>query len=89
MNKRKRNPAKYMTDKKALALTKKIITYGKRLFKHEKSEIRQNPEEGRHFDRFIRGMQRLEKYTVGSKAYIDALAKTYADLQVAKAAMKK
>jgi len=84
------NPLKNsISDKQALALTKKIVAYGKKLFKHEQSELRRGNPVNEHFDKFIRGMKTLEKYAVGSKPYIDALAKTYADLQVAKAKMGK
>jgi Protein of unknown function (DUF5661) len=79
----------YLSDRKALALTKKVIAIGKKLFKHEQSEIRKGNPASEHFDKFIRGMKTLEKYAVGSKPYIDALAKTYADLQVAKKEMGK
>jgi hypothetical protein len=86
----KRNPSKkYMSDRRALALTKKIIAYGKRLFKHEQSEIRKGNPASDHMSKFIRGMKTLERYAVGSKPYIEALAKTYADLQAAKKVMGK
>ena len=84
------NPLKNsISDKQALALTKKVIAYGKKLLKHEQSELRRGNPVNEHLDKFIRGMKTLERYAVGSKPYIDALAKTYADLQVAKAKMGK
>jgi hypothetical protein len=85
----KKNPKKYMSDRQALALTKKVITFGKRLAKHEQSEIRKgNPASG-HLVKFVEQMKTLEKYAVGTKEYIDKLAEAYGHLKAAKAAMKK
>lgn len=89
LKKRMRNSANYLSDRQALALTKKVIALGKKLFKHEQSEIRQNPEEQKHAGRFVAHMKTLEKYAVGSKPYIEALAKAYEHLQAAKEEMKK
>jgi hypothetical protein len=81
---RKKNPAKYLSDRQALALTKRVMAAGKKLLRHERSEIRRNPEEQKHVDKFIEHMKTLEKYVVGSKPYIEALAKAYEHVQVAK-----
>lgn len=81
----KKNPKKYMSDRQALALTKKVIAYGKRLAKHEQSEIRRgNPASG-HIGKFVEQMKTLEKYAVGTKEYIDKLAEAYSHLKAAKA----
>lgn len=86
---RKSNPGKYLSDKQALALTKKVVALGKRLFKHEQSEIRRgNPASG-HMSKFLSHIKTLEKYAVGSKAYIDKLAEAYSHLQAAKKVMTK
>jgi hypothetical protein len=78
------NPAKYMSDKQALALTKKMIAVGKKLLKHERSEIRRNPEEKEHVSQFLHHMKTLEKYALGSKPYIETLAKAYEHMQAVK-----
>jgi len=72
-----------------LALTKRVIELGKRLFKHEQSEIRKGNPASDHMSKFIRGMKTLEKYVVGSKTYIDKLAEVYSHLQEAKKVMTK
>ena len=84
----KKNP---ISDKQALALTKKVIAAGKKLFLHEKGELRRrkNPIEARHVQGFIRGIREVEKYVVGSRPYIEALSKAYEHLQQAKEDMKK
>lgn len=82
-----RNP---ISNKQALALTKKVIAAGKKLFLHEKGELRQrNPIEARHVQGFIKGIKEVEKYVVGSRPYIEALAKAYSHLEKAKEEMKK
>ena len=85
-----KNNRKVISDKQALALTKKVIMYGKKLLLHEKSELRRkNPIEARHVQGFIRGIKELDKYIVGSKPYIAALAKAYNYLQEVKIAEKR
>lgn len=93
LKKRKRNPMKtYMTDKQALTLTRKVVAFGKRLMKHEQSEIRRgrkrNPSEG-HIGKFLGRMKELERFAVGSKEYIDKLATAYGHLKAAKEVMTK
>jgi hypothetical protein len=89
LQKRKRN---LMTDRQALALTKKVVAYGKKLMKHEKAEIRRgrmnNPADS-HLQKFLQHVKTLEKYAVGSKEYIDKLAVAYGHLKAAKEAMGK
>ena len=89
---RKHNPAcacnpkeKAISHKQALALTKKVIAYGKKLFKHEAHGIKYgtNPGEEYHNKRFIRYMKELEKYELGSQKYIATLAKAYDQLESA------
>ena len=85
----KKNPAKYLSDRQALVLTKRVIAYGKKLIKHEQSEIRRgNPASG-HIGEFLGHMKMLEKYAVGSKQYIDKLAVAYGHLKAAKEVMTK
>lgn len=87
---RKKNPARIISDRQALALTKKVIAAGKKLFLHEKGELRRkNPIEARHVQGFIKGIKEVEKYVVGSRPYIEALARAYGHLEQAKEAMKK
>ena len=79
-----------ISDKQALALTRKVIAYGKKLLLHEKSELRRkNPIEARHVQGFIKGIKEVEKYVVGSRPYIEALARAYGHLEKAKEEMKK
>lgn len=80
-----------ISDKQALALTRKVIAAGKKLFLHEKGEIRRrkNPIEARHVQGFIKGIKEVEKYVVGSRPYIEALARAYGHLEKAKEEMKK
>ena len=86
----KKNPAQIMSNKQALALTKKVILFGKKLLAHEKSELRhKNPIEARHVQAFMNGIKQLEKYVVGSQPYIDTLAKAYGHLKQIKEEMKK
>ena len=85
-----RNPARVISDKQALALTRKVIAAGKKLFLHEKGELRRkNPIEARHVQGFIKGIKEVEKYVVGSRPYIEALARAYTHLEKAKEEMKK
>lgn len=94
----KHNPAcacnpkeKVITHKQALALTKKVIAYGKKLFKHEAHGIKYgtNPGEEYHNKRFIRYMRELENYELGSQKYIATLAKAYDQLESAKDSMRE
>ena len=93
----KRNPCecnpgeRVITHKEALALTKKVIAYGKKLFKHEAHGIKYgtNPGEEYHNQRFIRYMRELEKYELGSQKYIATLAKAYDQLESAKDSMRE
>lgn len=79
LKKRKHNPV--ISHRKALALTKKIIVYAKRLSKHERVGIRKNPGVEYHKQKFIYYMKELEKYRIASKTYIEILAKAYEHLQ--------
>lgn len=82
-----RNP---ISDKQALALTRKVIAYGKKLLLHEKSELRRkNPIEAKHVQAFVRIIKELEHYVVGSKPYIERLAEAYGHLEKAKEEMKR
>ena len=84
---RHKNP---ISDKQALALTRKVIAYGKKLLMHEKGELRRNnPIEARHVERFVEGIKQLDKYVVGSRPYIQALAKAYEHLEGAKRELDK
>jgi hypothetical protein len=82
----------YLSDRQALALTKKVVAFGKKLIRHELSEIRRgrknNPAES-HLGKFLGHMKTLEKYAVGSKDYIDKLAEAYGHLKAAKEVMTK
>lgn len=90
MKKRKRNPARVMSDRQALALTKRVIAYGKKLLVHERGELRRkNPIEAQHVQRFIKGIQEVGKYVVGSRPYIEALAKAYSHLEEVKKEINK
>lgn len=81
LKKRKRNPVGVMSHRKALTLTKKIIAYAKRLMKHERAGVRENPGVEYHKQKFIYYMKELEKYRIASKRYIEVLAKAYEHLQ--------
>jgi hypothetical protein len=88
--KRKKNPKKILSDRQALALTKKVIAYGKRLLFHEKSELRRsNPIEGEQVEKFIRAIKKTEKYVVGSLPYVVAVAKAYEHLEKIKEDQKR
>ena len=87
MKKRKHNPAKVMSHTQALALTKKVIAYGKKLLMHERSELRRrNPIEARNVQKFMDGIKRLDKLVIGSQAYVEALARAYGYLEAIKKA---
>jgi len=79
----------YMSDRQALALTKKIIEAGKRLFRHERSELKQNPGKSYHDRKFLSYLGELEKYKIGSQQYIGALAKAYEHLESARESVKQ
>lgn len=84
---RKNNP---ISDREALALTRKVIAYGKKLLMHEKGELRhRNPIEARHVEKFVHGIRQLDKYVVGSRQYIEALARAYEHLEGAKRELDK
>jgi hypothetical protein len=79
----KKNPAKVISHTKALQLTKRIISYAKKLFKHEIEGVKEyeNPGESYHMSKFMYYMRELEKWKVGSNPYISTLAKAYEHLQ--------
>lgn len=79
----KKNPVKVMSNRQALALMKKVVAYGKRLLVHERGELRRKnpPIQGKQVSAFIRAIKSTEKYVVGSKPYIEALAKAYEHLK--------
>lgn len=83
-----RNPVRVISDRQALALTKKVIAYGKRLLAHERSELRQNPVEGEQVHRFIEAIKKLDKFVVGSRDYIETLAQAYEHLKMVKRQMR-
>jgi hypothetical protein len=87
--KRKRNSPKYLSDSQALALTRKVVALGRRLMRHERSELRQNNPAQGHIHKFLSHLSQLEKYAIGSKAYIDKLAEAYGHLKKAKEIMKR
>jgi hypothetical protein len=84
---RKKNPAKVISHRQALALTKKIIAYGKKLLAHERAGVKENPGEQYHNRKFLEYLKELEKYKVGSPPYISTLAKAYEHLESAKDSM--
>lgn len=80
--KRKQNPKRVLSDRQALALTKKVIAYGKKLLMHERSELRRkNPIKGEQVQKFIQAIKETEKYVVGSLPYVTAVAKAYEHLE--------
>lgn len=83
----KKNPVKVISHRQALQLTKRIISYAKKLFKHEIEGTKRykNPGESYHMSKFMFYMKELEKYKVGSTPYISTLAKAYEHLQDAEA----
>jgi len=87
---RKKNPAqRVISHKQAYVLTKKIIVYAKKLFKHEQKGMKGNPGKEYHDQKFMSYLRELEKYTVGSAPYIATLAKAYEHLESAKASMRE
>lgn len=75
----KENPVKNkITSKdvtKYTGLTKKVISMYNAL-------RRKNPERIEHEGKFLRHISQLEKYVVGSKEYIDVLAKAYKEIKL-------
>jgi hypothetical protein len=70
-----------MSSDKALRLTKKVVDFAKDVYK----EYKTNPGMDYHYNRFLRYMKELDKYVVGSRPYIEALAKAYEHLESIKA----
>ena len=86
---RKQN-LRVLSDKQALALTKKVISYGKKLLMHERSEIRRkNPIEGAQVEKFLKAIKVAERYVVGSLAYVTAIARAYEHLEKIKEEQKR
>lgn len=86
---RKQN-LRVLSDKQALALTKKVISYGKKLLMHERSEIRRkNPIEGEQVEKFLKAIKVAERYVVGSLPYVVAIAKAYEHLEKIKEKQRK
>ena len=85
----KGNPAKVISHAQALKLTKKVIAYAKKLYKHEKAGVKGNPGAGYHDQKFLMYLRELEKYKLGSPPYIATLAKAYEHLESAKESMKQ
>ena len=86
---RKQN-LRVLSDKQALALTKKVISYGKKLLMHERSEIRRkNPIEGVQVEKFLKAIKVAERYVVGSLPYVVAIAKAYEHLEKIKEKQRK
>src|SRR5574337_1078274 len=85
-NPKKDNPERVISHKQALALTKKIIRYAEKLFKHERHGVKYgtNPGADYHDRKFIYYMKELEKYAIGSQPYIATLAKAYEHLESAR-----
>jgi hypothetical protein len=79
----------YMSDRQALILTRKVIEAGKKLFRHEQSELRQNPGKSYHDRKFLHYIKELEKYKIGSSPYIATLAKAYEHLESARESMRE
>lgn len=86
---KQKNPAKVISHGQALKLTKKILAYAKKLYKHEQAGTKSNPGAEYHDKKFIRYLKELEKYKVGSEPYIATLAKAYEHLESAKESMKE
>lgn len=87
--KRKKNPARVISHKQALALTKKVMAYAKKLYRHEQAGVRENPGAGYHDRKFLAYMKELEKYAIGSQPYIATLAKAYEHLESARASREE
>ena len=81
LKKRTKNPISHA---QALKLTKKIVAFGKKLLAHEVAGVRKGNPATPHLRKFLSHMNTLEKYVVGSKPYIEALAKAYEHLQAVK-----
>lgn len=77
----RKNPAKVISHKQAYALTKKIVQYAKKLFKHEQKGMKENPGVDYHKQKFLSYIKELEKYVIGSRPYIELLAKAYEHLE--------
>ena len=86
---RRKNPVKVISHRQALALTKKIVAYGKKLFRHEQAGVRENPGINDHMQKFLFYTKELEKYVVGSRPYIELLAKAYEHLESVEASKKQ
>jgi len=89
LKKRKRNPAKVISHKQAFVLTKKILAYAKKLYRHEQKGMKENPGVNYHQQKFLFYMSQLEKYVIGSKPYIELLAKAYEHLESAEASIRE
>lgn len=85
----KKNPAQVISHAQALKLTKKILGYAKKLYRHEQAGVKGNPGAGYHDRKFLMYMRDLEKYKIGSEPYIATLAKAYEHLESAKDSMKE
>jgi uncharacterized protein YneF (UPF0154 family) len=75
-----------MSRAKALALTKKVLVFGKDVYNIYRKK---NPGQEYHDQKFITYMKDLEKYIVGSAPYIATLAKAYEHLQSAKDSIRE
>jgi len=74
-----------MSRAKALKLTKKVFDFAKDVY----GTYQENPGQEYHDQKFLRFMNELEKYKVGSAPYIATLAKAYEHLESAKDSMKE
>lgn len=77
---KQKNPARVVSHKQALALTKKILAYAKKLYRHEQSGMKKNPGEHYHSEKFRAYMNELSRYPLGSTPYLTTLAKAYEHL---------
>jgi len=69
----------------SVQLTNKLMRYAKKVL----GEVKKNPGEEYHNREFLRFLTELEKYRIGSKPYIETLAKAYEHLKSAEASMKE
>jgi hypothetical protein len=84
-----KNPAQVISHKQALQLVKKVMTYAKKLYKHEKAGVKENPGKMYHEREFRLHMRDMEKYKLGSAPYIAALARAFEHLKSYKQAEKE
>lgn len=82
----KENPIKGLVTKDGI---RKVIALSRRIVKLYGKVRRKNPGEEYHTRKFTQYMRDLEKYKIGSRPYIETLAKAYEQLESARDSVKE